>query len=142
MAWSRAQYAVTAGTHTFKWQYHKDTSVSSGSDCAWIDFVILPRDRILAVNAGLDMEICEGSDAQLDGFVSNQTSMEWSTSGDGIFSDITIANPVYTPGTQDIANGGATLTLTAHKDNETMSDDMELSFLDAWVSSISQIITQ
>ena len=131
VAWSRAQYAVTAGTHTFKWQYHKDSSVSSGSDCAWIDYVILPRDRSLAVNAGLDMAICEGSDAQLDGFVSNQTSMEWSTSGDGTFSDIAIVNPVYTPGNQDIANGGATLTLTAHKDNETMSDDMELSFLAA-----------
>jgi hypothetical protein len=35
--WSQQTYPVTAGTHTFKWAYIKDGSVSSGSDCAWID---------------------------------------------------------------------------------------------------------
>ena len=130
VAWTRAQYAVTAGTHTFKWEYHKDSSVSSGSDCAWIDFVILPRDRSLAVSAGLDVTICEGENAQLNGYAANQTSMEWTTSGDGTFSDATIMNPIYTPGTQDIANGEVTLTLTAQKDSQTMSDDMTVSFLE------------
>ncbi|MCR5646571.1 MAG: T9SS type A sorting domain-containing protein [Bacteroidales bacterium] len=33
---------VTVGTHTFKWLYHKDSSVSSGSDCAWIDDIKFP----------------------------------------------------------------------------------------------------
>ena len=128
VAWTRAQYAVTAGQHTFKWQYHKDGSVSSGTDCAWIDFVILPRDRSLAVNAGLDQAICAGEPAQLAGLAQNQTSMAWTTSGDGTFSDATIMNPIYTPGTQDIANGSVTLTLTAHKNAETLSDDMTLTF--------------
>lgn len=128
IAWTRAQFAVTAGSHTFTWKYTKDSSVSSGSDCVWIDYIILPRDRSLAVSAGLDIQICEGETAALDGYASNQTSMEWTTSGDGTFSDATIANPVYTPGTQDIANGGATLTLTAFNDNDSQSDDIELTF--------------
>jgi hypothetical protein len=33
---------VTAGTHTFKWSYKKDYSMSSGSDCAWIDDIQFP----------------------------------------------------------------------------------------------------
>ena len=131
IAWTRAQFAVTAGSHTFTWKYTKDSSVSSGSDCVWIDYIILPRDRSLAVSAGLDIQICEGETAALDGYASNQTSMEWTTSGDGTFSDATIANPVYTPGTQDIANGGATLTLTAFNDNDSQSDDIELTFKSA-----------
>ena len=131
IGWSRAQYAVTAGTHTFKWSYGKDTSVTSGSDCCWLDFVILPADRSLAVSAGIDMEICEGESAQLAGFVNNQTSMEWSTAGDGTFNDVTIPDAIYTPGTQDIANGGVTLTITASQGTETMSDDMTVSFRDA-----------
>lgn len=126
--WTRAQYAVTAGTHTFKWSYGKDTSVSSGSDCCWIDFVILPADRSLAVSAGLDMEICEGETAQLEGYANNQTSMEWSTTGDGTFNDVTITNAIYTPGAQDIANGSVTLTITASQGTQTMSDDMTVSF--------------
>ena len=40
--WSQISYPVTAGTHTFKWTYKKDGSVSSGSDCAWIDDIQFP----------------------------------------------------------------------------------------------------
>jgi hypothetical protein len=40
--WAIASYAVTAGSHTFKWIYKKDDSESNGSDCAWIDFITFP----------------------------------------------------------------------------------------------------
>lgn len=42
VAWSQVSFAVTAGTHTFKWAYEKDYSVSNGSDCAWLDDIIFP----------------------------------------------------------------------------------------------------
>ncbi len=130
IGWTRAQYAVTAGTHTFMWKYKKDTSVSSGSDCAWIDFVILPVDMNLSVSAGVDINICADENAQLNGFAANQTSMEWSTDGDGTFDDVTIINAVYTPGSQDIANGAVTLTLTAYQDTEMLSDNMVVTFIE------------
>lgn len=41
-SWTQQSYAVTSGTHTFLWRYLKDTSVSSGSDCAWIDHIVFP----------------------------------------------------------------------------------------------------
>ena len=135
VAWTRAQYAVTPGTHTFKWKYKKDTSVYSGSDCAWIDFVILPTDRNLSINAGLDINLCVDENAQLDGYASNQTSLEWTTEGDGSFSDATIINPIYTPGSQDIANGSVTLTLTGYKDTEVMVDDMTITFVEEPVAT-------
>jgi hypothetical protein len=40
--WSRQAYAVTAGVHTFKWEYKKDPVYDDNSDCAWIDNVIFP----------------------------------------------------------------------------------------------------
>jgi len=40
--WTRAAFPVQPGTHTFKWEYMKDGSVSTGSDCAWIDYVVFP----------------------------------------------------------------------------------------------------
>ena len=129
VAWSRAQFAVTQGTHTFKWKYKKDNSVSSGSDCAWIDFIILPADRNLFVSAGIDINICDDETAQIKGFAANYTTLAWTTSGDGTFSNTSIYNPTYTPGSQDIANGGATLTLTATKDTETLSDDVQVSLI-------------
>ncbi|NQV18847.1 MAG: T9SS type A sorting domain-containing protein [Armatimonadetes bacterium] len=40
--WSEESYFVAAGNHNFKWRYFKDGSVSSGQDCAWIDYIIFP----------------------------------------------------------------------------------------------------
>lgn len=42
MAWTRIVFPVTAGSHTFKWTYEKDQSVSDGSDCAWTDYILFP----------------------------------------------------------------------------------------------------
>jgi len=40
--WDEVSFNVTAGEHTFKWAYEKDQSVSSGSDCGWIDYIVFP----------------------------------------------------------------------------------------------------
>ncbi|MBL7104731.1 MAG: hypothetical protein ISS18_10400 [Bacteroidales bacterium] len=42
VAWGQVSYPVTAGLHTFRWVYYKDGSVSSGSDCGWVDYIIFP----------------------------------------------------------------------------------------------------
>ncbi len=52
--WSEVSYAVTNGEHTFKWSYTKDGSVSSGSDCAWVDYIVFPPSTILAPEISVD----------------------------------------------------------------------------------------
>jgi hypothetical protein len=42
VAWSQVSYPVTEGSHTFKWVFNKDYSVSSGYDAGWIDYIIFP----------------------------------------------------------------------------------------------------
>lgn len=42
LPWYYCEYPVSAGTHQFKWSYEKDYSVSSGDDCAYIDYIALP----------------------------------------------------------------------------------------------------
>ncbi|MCD4818066.1 MAG: carboxypeptidase regulatory-like domain-containing protein [Candidatus Cloacimonetes bacterium] len=41
--WQEFSYNVSTGVHEFKWRYEKDGSVSSGEDCAWIDFISFPE---------------------------------------------------------------------------------------------------
>ena len=58
---------VTVGTHTFKWEYHKDGSVSSGDDCVLIDdikFPIVNEYIFLAPATDLMAEV-SGSDVTL-----------------------------------------------------------------------------
>ncbi len=40
--WAVFSFPITAGAHTCTWTYSKDGSVVSGSDCAWVDEVVLP----------------------------------------------------------------------------------------------------
>ncbi len=40
--WQQVSFPVSAGNHIYKWTYSKDGSASTGSDCAWIDFVMFP----------------------------------------------------------------------------------------------------
>ncbi len=40
--WSQETYQITAGEHTFKWEYIKDVGVIGGSDCGWIDYIVFP----------------------------------------------------------------------------------------------------
>ena len=41
--WTRAAFPLTAGSHTLTFRYAKDYSVNNGSDCAWVDNVVLPH---------------------------------------------------------------------------------------------------
>jgi hypothetical protein len=40
--WAEVSFEVDAGIRTFEWKYLKDTSVSEGDDCAWIDDIVFP----------------------------------------------------------------------------------------------------
>ena len=62
-------------------------------------------------DAGMDLIICNGDDADLTGSVSSTAI--WSTSGSGIFANPNSAITTYTPSASDYIAGTVTLTLTA-----------------------------
>ena len=43
VAWSPENYDINAGEHTINFTYHKDSSLSEGEDCAWVDNISLPE---------------------------------------------------------------------------------------------------
>ncbi|HOW25945.1 MAG TPA: T9SS type A sorting domain-containing protein [Bacteroidales bacterium] len=126
--WSEESFIITTGgIHTFEWRYTKDGGSTGGEDRVWIDYVTFPLLEQLLANAGPNATICEGSPFTLSGTANNQTSVLWTTSGDGTFSNPAILKPDYTPGPGDIQNGDVTLTLTAFDETDQVSDDMQLS---------------
>ena len=129
IGWTKAAYPVSEGRHSYRWTYTKDGSVNNGSDCGWIDLIGLPAARVMAGTAGNDVTVCEGNDAQIIGYAIHHDNLQWTTSGDGTFDDATIAMPIYTPGTQDIENGQATLTITINGGGETITDEMTVNII-------------
>ena len=47
ISWSQATYTLTPGSHELRWEYSKDVSLSSGSDCAWLDNVVFAPATII-----------------------------------------------------------------------------------------------
>ncbi|MCD4732164.1 MAG: hypothetical protein K8R74_16275, partial [Bacteroidales bacterium] len=57
--WQQAEYVITAGSHTFKWEYYKDGSVSTGADACWIDYIVFPPMEIEALFYADTTVICK-----------------------------------------------------------------------------------
>jgi hypothetical protein len=130
--WQHELFSVSPGMKTLRWVYEKNGSGSSGADCAWLDYIMLPSGMKLTVWAGSDQEICSSSDAQLEADVTDYTTVEWTTSGTGTFSSTSTTNPLYTPSGDDIASGSVTLTITGwDSDGYSLSDGTSLTFIEA-----------
>ncbi len=66
------------------------------------------------VNAGSDAMVCEGSSLLInDATASSFSSLNWTTSGTGVFTNNGTLTPTYIPSANDIISGLVTLTLTA-----------------------------
>ncbi len=77
--WGTVSYPVTPGTHTFKWSYTKDVSVSNGDDKGYIDDIIFPsgaaggsgNTELTAHPFAYPTIPCEDNPVRLFGFVTN-----------------------------------------------------------------------
>lgn len=122
IAWSIAEYTLTAGDHNLKWEYMRDGSAVSGEDCAWVDYIVFPAssDNVLtaAFNAD-DVNPCDGGTV---GFSSTSlgdvTSWNWTFEG-GTPATSTDENPSVTyatPGNYnvvlEVSDGAETATIT------------------------------
>ena len=64
-AWTRAALAVERGEHTFRFAYEKDYSYSSGSDCVWVDDILLPP--VVRPAVYREVIVCNGDEYVLFG---------------------------------------------------------------------------
>lgn len=77
--------------------------------------LILTIDAEASAVAGADQTICENQSASILGSIGGSASSStWTTNGDGVFADASLLSTTYTPGTNDLINGSAQLTLTTN----------------------------
>jgi len=43
VAWTQKTFSIVSGSHTLKWEYAKDDSISEGLDAAWLDEVVFSQ---------------------------------------------------------------------------------------------------
>jgi len=97
----------------------------------WISSFDLGEISGPSCNAGEDAAICVNDQFQTSGTGTGVLSVEWTTDGDGFFSPANEFVSTYIRGSQDVINGGCTLTLTVtgFDGTSTSSDDIVLSIV-------------
>ncbi len=158
-SWGKVSFPVSEGDHTFKWEYFKDSYVSNGSDCGWIDNISFPATFSFSVDAGPDSTICHDGYYPCNATAVNCNSILWSTSGTGTFDNYNTLNPIYTPSQEDIDDGRIILSITATAYNmeekisrlqlnittctgvETLSDDFDILIYPNPSNSIVNLLT-
>jgi subtilisin family serine protease len=118
--WSSASYAVSAGVHTFRWTYVKNSSVSSGNDTAWIDNISFPPYELTyslsgrVTNAGVAFN---GITVNLTGTLSKTAVTD--NNGDYRFIGIpdgtytmtpNVSGYTFTPASRNVTMSGADIT--------------------------------
>ena len=103
VAWTEFTQPVTVGQHTFKWEYHKDSSVNSGDDCAKVDDIIFPPVNVITFIApATNLEtVVEGHEVHLT----------WEASADAVSYLVkrdgeTVGTPTETEFTETLEEGG------------------------------------
>lgn len=100
--WFNNSFVLTAGLHTFRWNFDKDGSTSSFNDEVYLD------DVLIVSNPGSTMQVVDGSEANNKVLTSNATGVAtWqvptpSPSSDddwAFFSGSTNTDPIYHQGT-------------------------------------------
>jgi parallel beta-helix repeat protein len=87
---------------------------------------------MIGPSAGADTSICNGKTFTANSaFAYNYSSLHWSTSGDGSFTDTSALHTNYTPGTEDKTSGMVTLSLSIINDSIEMTDGIQLMILSA-----------
>ena len=109
--WSSQSYPVDPGQHILEWRYAKNESVSQGEDCAWIDDIYLPVHQEVMAFVAPNAETCQGYPFTTGGIADNFSSLQWTTTGDGKFSDPGLESPTYIPGAADYASGTVQLSM-------------------------------
>jgi len=125
--WQEFSYNITAGSHTFTWEYEKDGSVSNGSDCGWIDYIELPSDAIATYD--LTFVVTNGATAienatvSLPGYGSQSTN----ASGETQFTDVYATSNASLAYTVEAAGFEAVEGTIAVTENKTITIDINSS---------------
>ena len=101
VAWTQVGYELEAGVHSLRWNYHKDYSVSEGSDIGWIDDVFF---FIQEEQFAYDMELV------------SMTGENYLTGGEEYLYEVTVRN------NGEFNATGYTVSLVDADDNEFASE--------------------
>jgi hypothetical protein len=129
--WAYMEALATVKHQRVVWRLDLTNSEPVGDTLvAFIDDICFPPPHTTIAFAGSELLSCSENPVELSkAYAYDCNSILWVTDGDGHFDCDTVANPFYTPGSQDMENGSVTLTLKAYG-NDTIISTTAIHFME------------
>jgi len=108
---SAADYAAGQFTLTLTGYLSGSCGQYTVSDNLLVEVVGAP---FVQITTQSNQTVCSDPPLQLNATGYDYDYLAWTTSGNGSFSDASVLNPVYTPGTSDVSGTPIVLTLTGY----------------------------
>ena len=125
--WQYAEMDYNGKDHNFVWSYKQRQPNNLQTK---IDNICFPPLHTTIASAGDKMIACVDAPVELkNAYAYDCNAVFWTTEGDGRFEYDSIPNPTYFPGSQDLANGRVTLTMSAFG-NDTLVSSTQIQFMD------------
>lgn len=110
------------------------TVISTQNGCSSMPATVsVTVDPAPTVNAGMDLDVCNGNMVSLNGtFGGSASSVTWTTTGSGTFSNASSGSSNYTPSVSDTTTGSIQVILTTNNPAgvcEAASDTITLTFV-------------
>jgi hypothetical protein len=120
--WAQASFSLTAGIRILRWRYAKDESYTAGSDCGWLDTVLVtvtPNTQYVCTGYTGTGSCPSGSESSVTFTIAENSTITWNWKTQ--YRLVLVTNPVgggaldiFPPGeSYDYYDAGAVLTLTA-----------------------------
>ena len=156
VAWSEFVQPVTVGQHTFKWEYHKDSSVNSGDDCAKIDDIMFPPTNVITFLApatnleatvdGGNVALTWDASADADNYIVKRNGETLATVEGTSYNDVLPCDGVYEYAVYATKIGGqmsvpVTVTIEAEFDGVGEAQEVSVSVYPNPANGVLNIIT-
>jgi len=147
--WTEELFPIEPGTHLIEWIYIKDGEGFAGLDAAWLDNIYLPENEApLALMD--DFTTCPGGEIALNAQANGYASIEWTSTGSGIFSNQSALASLYYPSQEELSSGEVSLILNVysnsfceplhHEVNITIADSPELPHVNDTVLYAGEVL--
>ncbi len=94
--WQKKSYSLSAGSHTLKWVYSKDSSGSAGSDCGWVDGLMVGTTSLVGqpdtMSEALDSQLKFTESGGQGWWIASGTDDEYYYEADAAQSDYNLPN--------------------------------------------------
>ncbi|NTW23466.1 MAG: T9SS type A sorting domain-containing protein [Lentimicrobium sp.] len=111
--WTEERFPIEPGTHLIEWIYSKDEAGAAGFDAAWLDNIYLPENES-PVAIMDDFTTCPTGEIALNAQANGYSHVEWTSTGNGIFSNQSELESFYYPSREELESGSVMLMLNVY----------------------------